>query len=129
MRKFSAIRRVERNSTRARRWISKSREEGGLGIRGSGLRGVVTGMENSWVGNSECRIQNSELGLTSPGVYEGVWTSLVLFSQAKKRFFEIVGGRITADGAEERRGGTEGSEESKEAMNRRKRREQRRKGG
>ena len=36
------------------------------------------------------RIQHSELEFR-PVVYACRWTSLVLFSQAKKRFFEIVG--------------------------------------
>jgi hypothetical protein len=58
--------------------------------------------------NSEFRMQNAECRICKAGVYGGVWTSLVLFSQAEKRFFEIVVGEgSTAEGAEKRRGGND----------------------
>ncbi len=49
------------------------------------------------------------------GVYEGGWTSLVHFSQGKKRFFEIVGATWGPSRGDAERG-REGVEESKGAM-------------
>src|SRR6185312_14098288 len=83
---FSAIWRVEMNSTSASRWISKSRGVGGS-MQAAFIGDLL--VREGRIENAECRIQKAEGG-NSPGVYKRVWTSLVHLVQAEKRILEIV---------------------------------------